>query len=217
MATKNVQKRNVHMELLISRSNIKSLRFNQSLADQGTRDQCGCEDDVLRHVTVGLGIHVTCKQRSRGSRLVSTMTRETLICTVLWKATFFPMSAIVKLIVKRGQLQGQHARLTEREEDRRHPELVRRERLWIVLHCEMQMRFYSQYFCLSVLIDIIWIKGWFDSLFESLTSIIFPIPASQSSFFLTMEGPYCLTRKNSSFLRLESPYEYREYRSLQDR
>ena len=51
------------MELLISRSNIKSLRFNQSLADQGTRDQCGCEDDVLRHVTVGLGIHVTCKQR----------------------------------------------------------------------------------------------------------------------------------------------------------
>ena len=28
-----------------------------------------------------------------------------------------------------GRLQGQHARLTEREEDRRHPELVRRERL----------------------------------------------------------------------------------------
>ena len=45
------------MNLLISRSNIKSLRFNQSLAGHGTRDECGCEDDVL-NVTVGLGIHV---------------------------------------------------------------------------------------------------------------------------------------------------------------
>ena len=40
----------------------------------------------------------------------------------------------------------------------------------------------------------------------SLKMTIFPSPASPSSFFLTMETLYCLTRKASFFLTLESPY-----------
>ena len=36
--------------------------------------------------------------------------------------------------------------------------------------------------------------------------LIFPIPASPSSFFLTLERPYCLTQKSSFFLTMETPY-----------
>ena len=36
--------------------------------------------------------------------------------------------------------------------------------------------------------------------------LIFPIPASPGSFFLTLERMYCLTRKTSFFLTLESPH-----------